>query len=186
MLGIVILSECDLLSLNDLVIKRAYRKLALKLHPDKNSDDINAEAKFHQLKVAHDALMNISRRDELIKEARAYLQRKKEYANRNIVKRKFAEELDKKDITRDNTPSTGSASNNNEVQRIAFIRQEHRNMIDSLLKNTTPVFPAPDDANMDLQYWIDYALKEPPDLTAEKQTKFMEFILKEIKVHGIR
>ena len=38
-------------------IKKAYRKLALKLHPDKNPDDKNAPERFHKLQEAYDFIM---------------------------------------------------------------------------------------------------------------------------------
>ena len=40
-------------SLSD--IKKKFRKLALKYHPDKNSD-INAFEKFNQIRIAYDIL----------------------------------------------------------------------------------------------------------------------------------
>ena len=43
-------------------IKRAYRKLAVKFHPDKNPDDPHAEEKFKELGVAYDVLMDGDKR----------------------------------------------------------------------------------------------------------------------------
>src|SRR5438270_3158762 len=43
-------------------IKRAYRKLAVKFHPDKNPDDPQAEEKFKELGEAYDVLMDADKR----------------------------------------------------------------------------------------------------------------------------
>src|SRR3954470_13390109 len=43
-------------------IKRAYRKLAVKFHPDKNPDDPHAEEKFKELGEAYDVLMDANKR----------------------------------------------------------------------------------------------------------------------------
>lgn len=45
-------------------IKRAYRKLAQKLHPDANPDDAGAEERFKQISEAYSVLSNAERRKE--------------------------------------------------------------------------------------------------------------------------
>ena len=43
-------------------IKRSYRKLAVKYHPDKNPGDHTAEEKFKELGEAYDVLMDADKR----------------------------------------------------------------------------------------------------------------------------
>jgi molecular chaperone DnaJ len=45
-------------------IKKAYRKLARKYHPDTNPDDKNAEAKFKEISQAHDVLGDPEKRKQ--------------------------------------------------------------------------------------------------------------------------
>src|SRR5436189_1444147 len=49
-------------SASDEEVKRAYRKLAVKFHPDKNPDDPHAEEKFKELGEAYDVLMDADKR----------------------------------------------------------------------------------------------------------------------------
>src|ERR1700712_1535792 len=43
-------------------VKRSYRKLAVKFHPDKNPDDEHAEEKFKELGEAYDVVMDANKR----------------------------------------------------------------------------------------------------------------------------
>jgi DnaJ-class molecular chaperone len=45
-------------------ISKAYKKLALKLHPDKNPNDPSATAKFQQIQTSHAVLSNEELRKE--------------------------------------------------------------------------------------------------------------------------
>jgi molecular chaperone DnaJ len=49
---------------SDEEIKKAYRKLARKYHPDRNPDDAAAEEKFKEISAAHDVLGDPEKRKE--------------------------------------------------------------------------------------------------------------------------
>ncbi|AWH90614.1 molecular chaperone DnaJ [Buchnera aphidicola (Melanaphis sacchari)] len=49
-------------SAEDREIKKAYRKLAMKYHPDRNQGDKNSENKFKEIKEAYEVLINEEKR----------------------------------------------------------------------------------------------------------------------------
>ena len=49
-------------SASEAEIKKAYRKLALQFHPDKNPDDKGAESKFKEAAEAYEILSNADKK----------------------------------------------------------------------------------------------------------------------------
>ena len=49
---------------SDAEIKRAFRKLARKYHPDRNPDDSASEAKFKEVQAAYETIGDASKRQE--------------------------------------------------------------------------------------------------------------------------
>lgn len=45
-------------------IKKAYRKLAMKYHPDRNRDNAEAEEKFKEVNEANEVLSNQQKRQQ--------------------------------------------------------------------------------------------------------------------------
>lgn len=44
-------------------IKKAFRKLSIKMHPDRNTDDPDAESKYLAVKRAYEVLIDVSHRN---------------------------------------------------------------------------------------------------------------------------
>ncbi len=192
-LGMSWKSEADLDSVNDVTVKRNYRKLALKLHPDKNKHDPNAEAKFNKLKNAHDKLLSLSTRSELIHLLRGKLLYLREMDKRHAMTQEFSRILEEREKA---ARGSGSIPFQN-GKSFQAMRMHHRDLIDELQSrrddlarsrhfsnnnsasspnSAQETYPVPDDSVRDLNYWFDYSLNEPLSVRAERQKKFSEFI----------
>ncbi|MDE0976999.1 MAG: DnaJ domain-containing protein, partial [Arenicellales bacterium] len=47
---------------SDAELKKVYRRLAMKYHPDRNSDDVSAEKHFKEVKEAYEMLSDSQKR----------------------------------------------------------------------------------------------------------------------------
>ena len=59
------LSKSDAATLSERQIRQAYRKLALKHHPDRNPGDPTSRDKFERAKLASEILLNPKLREKL-------------------------------------------------------------------------------------------------------------------------
>ncbi|MDE5540124.1 MAG: DnaJ domain-containing protein, partial [Bacilli bacterium] len=72
-------------------IKKAYRKLAKKYHPDNNPDDKNSEEKFKKINQAYETLTNSEKR-------KAYIEFYKRYKNTKQAENKKNDSKQEKTI----------------------------------------------------------------------------------------
>ena len=190
-LGIECKKEEELTSVDESTVKRQYRKLALKLHPDKNKNDPNAEQKFNQLKVAHDLMMQPDKRQEFVLVMKAVFQRDKERESRDVVTRKFAEDLERRESEYLHA-QTGKADS-------GILRARHRRLIEELQArrdeakreinklrpgsgSVSTVTGGPDDTNTNLDYWLNYSLNEDEESRKTKSEKFSKFIAQKLDI----
>jgi DnaJ family protein C protein 17 len=111
-------------------IKKAYRKKALKVHPDKNPDNPKAAEKFHQLSEALTVLTDESARkayDNLLKARKA-----NEIRNRQLdaKRRKFKDALEAREkVATEQTTDTVLAGNKL-AARIEQLRKEGQRQLE--------------------------------------------------------
>jgi DnaJ-class molecular chaperone len=92
-------------------VHKQYRRMALILHPDKNTSDPNADQKFHALKVAYEHLLE--REDQIEAEFVQEQQREKERIFKQAEIARATEEL-----LQDEERMKKSQQNTAEIQKI--------------------------------------------------------------------
>ena len=82
-------------------IKRAYRRLAMKYHPDRNPGDAEAEMKFKECAEAYEVLSDENKRKEMIAAELEKIRRKRARIKEEDVKliREFLSGLDMRQVT---------------------------------------------------------------------------------------
>lgn len=87
----------DVLSLSDRDITRAYRKAALRYHPDKNRSDPSAAEKFSAIFIAYETLSSPTQRAKYDAAIRAVRQRKLRFEQLDENRRRLKTNLDRRE-----------------------------------------------------------------------------------------
>ncbi|QRV75955.1 DnaJ domain protein [Ceratobasidium sp. AG-Ba] len=79
------------------VIKSTYRKLSLKVHPDRHPNNPEAAAKFHELNQAYELLLDPTKRSALDASRKIKLARAERFAAYDNKRRGLQEELEERE-----------------------------------------------------------------------------------------
>lgn len=79
------------------VIKSTYRKLSLKVHPDRHPNNPEAAAKFHELNQAYELLLDPTRRSALDASRKIKLARAERFAAYDTKRRGLQDELEERE-----------------------------------------------------------------------------------------
>jgi len=152
-------------------IKKAFRRLALRYHPDKNPDDPNAESRFDAIRTAHDELMKPHVKEELDNKIKAVRERHQRFAAQDEVKKKMARDLEQRE-----RQATAARSNLASVNRMrirnAQLIQEMQRKVDREMQQKAARFPPIND--------IDAALDFGMTITEEQREKWRSEFYEEI------
>lgn len=108
----------DVLRITEKGISRAYRKSALKWHPDKNKDNPAAARKFSEVFLSYELLSDVDRRkvyDDKIKAARNQSKRLEELS---AGRRKFREDLERQEAEGTNLRKESTMPNGGSMARV--------------------------------------------------------------------
>ncbi|BGO96460.1 hypothetical protein RTG_02175 [Rhodotorula toruloides ATCC 204091] len=98
-------------------IRKAYRQRSLKVHPDRNPDDPQAAALFHELSIAVDVLSDPSKRSTFDSLLAARNARKARFAALDNKRKAMAEELERSE-RESKRAREGERSKKMEVERL--------------------------------------------------------------------
>ncbi|KAM5545745.1 hypothetical protein V8D89_000783 [Ganoderma adspersum] len=91
------MSSWDSLEATKQEIKTAYRQRSLKVHPDRNRGNPDAERKFHELQQAHELLLDPLQRKELDRNLRSKKAVKARRANYDAKRKGMVEDLEERE-----------------------------------------------------------------------------------------
>lgn len=107
-------------------IKKAYRRLALKYHPDKNPDDPKAEERFDRIRRAHDELLDPIRKEEIDAKIKADHERLKRFEAQDKDKQKLARDLETREREANRARISAESSFKMRMRNAELIQQFQR------------------------------------------------------------
>jgi len=152
-------------------VKKAYRRLALRYHPDKNPDDPKAEERFDKIRRAHDYLIDPVTKDEIDSKIKADHERLKRFEAQDEDKKKLAKELEDREKRAELAKTTLSSSQKARMRNAQLIQdmQRERDMKRLRSQTTTKLTHPPLD---DLDSCIDFGLTITEEQRNEMRAEF--------------
>lgn len=102
----------DVLSCTLAEIRKAYRQLALRWHPDRNSGDSTAASKFMHIFVAYETLSDSTKREQLDNKIRAKRLREQQLNALDVHRRRLRTKLEEREAS----AAAGTATSTNAQQ----------------------------------------------------------------------
>jgi len=154
-------------------IKKAYRRLALKYHPDKNPDDPNAEDRFDQIRRAHDYLLDPVTKQEIDAKIIAEQERVKRFEAQDEEKRKLAKALEDREKRAESTKASLSASQKARLRNAQLIQDMQRQRDLKRLRSQNSSRPNHPPLN-DIDACIDFGLTITEEQREALRAEFYE------------
>lgn len=108
----------DVLTLSEREIASAYRKTALKWHPDRNRDNPLAAEKFSQVFLAYETLSSPSKRKTYDDAIRAFRKRRERLDRMDSARRHFRDVLEKSEKASNSGNVTASRMSDDALKRM--------------------------------------------------------------------
>lgn len=167
---------------SDQEIKTAYRKLSLKVHPDRNPNNPDAAQKFHELNQAYELLLDPLRRLALTSSVRAKEARKARFSKYDKKRRDLQDELEERERAFKKQKMDKASDERARAQENERIMEQGRKMreerIEAVRKQadqdakTATVGTSEDEdevpplGNLDTTVKVKYSLSSHPSLTS--------------------
>jgi curved DNA-binding protein CbpA len=151
-------------------VKRAYRRLALKYHPDKNPDDPKAEDRFDRIRRAHDYLLDPVTKEEIDSKIKADQERLRRFEEQDEDKKKLARELEDREKRAEEVKAGLNNSQKARMRNAKLLQdmQRQRDMKRFKAQNTArPNHPPLNDIDACIDFGLSITEEQREEMRAE-------------------
>lgn len=131
----------DVLSLSEKDIASAYRKAALKWHPDKNIGDASAASKFSQVFLAFETLSSPTKRKEYDDKIQNVRRRRQAWGQMDATRRRMRQQLQQREIQAAQSLHQSPSPNYTNVMNdsaLARVQKEIERLRKQAMRDNTP------------------------------------------------
>ena len=154
-------------------VKKAYRRLALKYHPDKNPDDPKAEDRFDTIRRAHDYLVDPITKEEVDAKIKANQERLKRFEAQDEDKKKLSRELEDRERRAELAKANLDGSQKARMRNAQLIQDMQRERDMKRFKSQDTSIPNHPPLN-DIDAYIDFGLSITEEQREAMRAEFYE------------